>query len=263
VDQNFFYAPGLIYRGQCDANWALESKLDRLESRFPTRPNYSTNHPKFFDCPPVNRKTHLEAFKECVRGRRGQNPRDLTENEWWALAQHHGLATPLLDWAISPFVALFFAFEHEGYIDCKDNTFRKPTNRAIYAASYLVAENGTIESPSPFIFSPRREVTFRLSSQTGVLMKMPPRTDLESIVQAHFPNDSTDRRGGASARAILTKITIPSAGRLECLRLLDKMNINRLSLFGDLDAASQYINSLWELDFPTGLGVFPDGSVEV
>lgn len=259
----------LVYRGQSDARWKIESTLDRLESRFPTTPNTDGSRHERFQCSPVKRAVHLEAFKEAARGKRGSNPGDPSEDEWWALAQHHGLATPLLDWTYSPFVALFFAFEEVGYIDWHDRRFREPDARAVYVVPFhLISQNATAERPVPELFSPRREITHRLSSQCGVLMKMPEpvcsesdgrRTiiDLESSVRARFPEETSATN--LHARPILRKITIPNKGRTECLKLLNKMNINRMSLFADLDGAARYINSLWELDFETALGAIPDG----
>ncbi len=256
----------LVYRGQADARWKIESTLDRLEARFPTTPNTTGSTPENFNCPPVTRKIHLEAFKEAVRGKRGNNPGDLSENEWWALAQHHGLATLLVDWTYSPFVALFFAFEEARCFGANGTSY-DPDRRAVYVVPFhLIGENSTAEHPAPELFSPRREITHRLSSQSGVLMKMPEpafpasggRTtvDLEASVRARFPDEST---GNTPARPILQKITMPNARRIECLKLLNKMNINRMSLFADLDGAAKYINSLWELHFETALGAIPDG----
>ena len=105
-----------IWRGhRCD-NWGLESTLGRLIKRAKIAKT------KRWDF----RRLHLEQFQYAVRGRRGFNPPVITnENEWWALGQHHGLATPLLDWTTSPFVAAYFAFINQG-----DNQTR---HRAIYA----------------------------------------------------------------------------------------------------------------------------------
>jgi len=251
--------PTYVYRGQADAEWKLESALDRLEARYLGKQKFWAGTRGFVEWPLIPREQHLEAYKEAVRGKRGDNPRTLTENEWWALGQHHRLATPLLDWTYSPFVALFFAFEEPGYVDWPTTRFVEPKERAVYVVLWhLITKNGTKEHPAPTVFSLRREVTHRLTSQTGLFMTMPPRTDLESSVRARFPNQTTGEIPGSCA--ILTKIRIPNTGRTECLKFLNKMNINCQTLFPDLDGAARYINSLWELDFDTALGALPEGA---
>ena len=249
-------SPAFIYRGQADATWKIESTLDRLEAQFPRHRNYWGKNPVYFDSTPVARDVHLEAFKEVVRDKRGPAPTDLDDDEWWALAQHHGLATPLVDWTYSPFVALFFAFEDAGYIDWRTRAFRQPEHRAVHVVGFhLVRTLGTEEPPAPAVFSPRRQLSSRRSSQGGVFMKMPAGTDLEAMVRARYPNDTS----GVSRhpQLVLTKVIIPDKGRKECMKYLNKMNINRASLFPDLDGGAKYINALWELDFDTALGALP------
>lgn len=51
---------------------------------------------------------------------------------------------------------------------------------------------------------------------------------------------------GVSA-PVLVKIQIPNAERLACLRSLNRMNINHLSLFPDLSGASRSTNMRLEL----------------
>src|ERR1044072_5295947 len=75
---------GYVYRGQRSAAWKAESSLDRI-LRKSTR-----------TLPSGIRGQHLRRFKFASRGRRGSNPPELkTDNDWWSLGQHQGLATPL------------------------------------------------------------------------------------------------------------------------------------------------------------------------
>jgi hypothetical protein len=58
--------------------------------------------------------------------------------------------------------------------------------------------------------------------------------------------------------AIPKKFCIPTEGRRDCLKMLNKMNINRLSLFPDLDRKAPYISDRWNLDFDSALSPFED-----
>jgi hypothetical protein len=251
--------PTLIYRGQANANWKVESTLDRLEKRVPTQP-YRGNS-KYFKTPRVHRELQLKRFKELARGKFVLEipPQDDEDDEWWALAQHYGLATPMMDWTYCPFVALFFAFEEEK-CDCKDG-YSVPEFRVLFALAHQLLSKDKQKKERPQAFSPMGHANYRLTNQGGLFLKMPKNTDLESWVKRNFRKETYEEpksncSGNLHPALILQKFIIHNNDneREECLRFLDHMNINRASLFPDLDGAAHYVNDLWEVNFDKAIG---------
>jgi len=210
-----------IWRGQRCDTWKLFSTLDRaLASRTSRK----------------LRDKHLEQFKFAVRGRRGANPpNDLSENDWWALGQHYGLATPLLDWTTSPFTAAYFAFAQK--------KAPQTSRRAIWAFSTFssrkkseelrLAHLETDHPPYVEFVRPMSDENSRLVNQGGLFTRSPDGLSLDDWVRHNFKGEK---------RAILLKITVPNSDRDDCLRSLNRMNINHLSLFPDLYGAATFCN---------------------
>jgi hypothetical protein len=247
IATHFEDKPAYIFRGQGDAQWKVKSTLDRLEDKHPTHRLRIDDRLECLSAPPVLREEHLRAFRQATRGRPGVAPPPADDNECWAFGQHHGLATPMLDWTLSPFVALFFAFEEEN--DAKQ--------RAVFALSAsVIREKHSPDDPAPIPFLPANEVSYRLLVQAGLFLKMPRKTELEDYVRSHFGEDTERWSQDPRARPVLVKILIANneGHRAACLKTLNKMNINRMTLFPDLDGAAKYINALWEIDFDTSLG---------
>lgn len=213
-----------VFRGHGNSTWKLEPTLDRV-IKSPTSPK---------------RYEHLQSFQYETRGRRGTSPSIIEdENDWWALGQHHGLQTPLLDWTESPFVALYFAAS----LAQKEKTralsvfafFQNSTN--IFNKS--INERDDIElinnqKPTVKIIKPMSDENSRLVSQRGLFTRGPNNMDLETWVQTY--NTYTE------GEMTLIKITMPTTGIQDCLRYLNRMNINHSTLFPDLTGASEFCN---------------------
>lgn len=135
-----------VFRGQEDALWELRPKFGRLSAA------NSTNDAD------TERET-LSDFKRRAPPYLERNPAN--DWEWLALAQHHGLATRLLDWSTNPLIAAYFAIRP-----------RYKRNAAIYVLDSRGMASADMQS-SPFeiqqdcIFHPPH-VARRIESQAGL-----------------------------------------------------------------------------------------------
>lgn len=224
LDEWFEYG-AYAWRGQSNSAWALLSTLDRaLIGKSESQIALIANR-------------HLSRFKMASRGRRGANPPLIKdENDWWALGQHFGLKTPLLDWTTSPFVAAYFAFiapssdlvSQRAIFAIGQSGVKKKSNeiKTAYAGS---GRPPIIEFVTPF-----SDENPRLVNQGGLFTRCPYGVDVESWIKANFKGEDTKYR--------LLKLTIPDSDRELCLRSLNRMNINHLTLFPDLYGSSIFTN---------------------
>jgi hypothetical protein len=216
VQERFARHIHYVYRGHRQETWKLETSLDRL------RPNMNARAVS----------EHLRDFKYSSRGRRGANPSTIeSEDDWWALAQHHGLATPLLDWTASPFVAAYFAFVDEDTSDQTDHRVVWALGpRAVASASKRLPEAKRLR-----FIRPLSDENSRLISQSGLFVRVPMGIDIEQWGLEHFSIS-------APQWWRLVKVRIPSAERVTALIALARMNIHHGSLFPDLSGAATYCN---------------------
>ncbi|MCS6245240.1 MAG: FRG domain-containing protein [Opitutus sp.] len=251
IEDPFFNRSGvhLVYRGQRRYDWGLTPTLGRLmENGIVTK--------ELAD-------EQLAKFRRAIRGR--IEDRALLEHdeqsqcdELWAVGQHHGLMTPLIDWTYSPYVALFFAFATPDAPGEKKNPYR-----VVYLLNKTFVDNDEL-CPEIRVLEPRKDDHGRLVNQAGLFTFSPYDATLENklgdvLSDTEFPDDElrtaerqrapddTDDYASAEPEIFakyICKIYIKNEDRDGCLRHLRRMNVHHASLFPDLIGAAEYCNTL-------------------
>lgn len=215
---------GRIFRGQSLANWHLEPALDRnpiAEGWFERRLDSAA--------------ALLADFKRLARPHLQSVPSD--DWEWLALAQHHGLLTPLLDWTTNPLVALFFAVDGQsrGVADsavwCYDQAnVIVPTDfpQVILSTNHIEK----VEAVRPLsitdvaIYFPAH-VSQRITAQSACFTVHPP----------------PPQRGAYSWPGKVDSVLIPAASHNDIHSTLETCGVHRAALFPGLDGVASYLNT--------------------
>ncbi len=203
-------SPDYIFRGQREWDWNLAPKIDR---------------PEFVQFRPggdrlATEKRMLEAFRRKSR----PHLKEPMSSSWelLALAQHHGMATRLLDWTLNPLVGLYFAVEAAN---------QERDSALWYLDRFALSE---IDGASPF-------------ETEGVVFYEPPHVDGRIIAQSGCFTVHP-REPDPEFCDVATRIRISGKGRHLIRQHLDGLGIHHASQFPDLSGLARQICREFSID---------------
>lgn len=207
-----YYSTGeWVFRGVSQESYDLRPKVGRSNARFDRHLNER----------PFSVAEELEYLSRFKKRSRPFVSSPLEHDvEWLALAQHHGMATRLLDWTDSIFVAAYFAMSNLGLRG----------KAAIYAIPLLPAfdEGGnTFDIADPYSYRPPH-LSPRIAAQHASFTIHP------------NPMEPLSPSG-------MKKWPVRTDCCLDIIRLLDSNGVNHASLFPGLDGVAEHVG--WQYRF--------------
>lgn len=229
----------LLFRGQSDSGWKLQTTLDRYADDnislfdyyriiYAAKPQIETFTGQTWDIPSrASYKTWSENFDMYILDKP-------MAYEYMAYLRHHGFPSPLLDWTSSPYLAAFFAFDGVVETEGTDHV-------AIYV--YLAdAGEGRSSSSSypwittlgPYVKTHRRHFLQQSRYTACKVIKV---KEKKVFYASHEDalSDSEEKQD------IIWRFIIPKKERFISLKKLESMNINAYSLFGSEESLMRTI----------------------
>ena len=199
---------------------------------FRGQPNNDPLLPKVVRKNPNKDTSNLEI--EIIREfrRRLARERDIAAMDAWDIlvyAQHHGLATRLLDWTTNPLFALWFACSEspsDGCIFIFD-----VSDEALLDAS---VDKDPFKIKKTYVVKPNINNS-RIKAQSGWFTVHRYSKKDKKFVALH-----KDR----SIKGTVLKKSIPRAKKLDILKMLDKLGVNQESVYPGPEGTADYINWL-------------------
>jgi hypothetical protein len=241
-----------MFRGQSSADWTLEPSLAR---------ELAGSRTDWFQV--------LKLEYEMVKRFRQEAHRALSQSmlpakdyilDWWPIMRHHGAPTRLLDWSLSPYVALYFAVEQRWDEDGALWWFNAATCENLmvrtFGVTYKEMERNLFESqggeafmqssPPSMLFSFELKRTIeRIGNQQGhFTVCLDPRADHAEVLQ-----ELASYSGGPYCG----KLIVPKVLKPEILRDLQLMNVTGKSMFPGLDGLGRTLTELTKLSVRYGV----------
>ena len=146
-----------------------------------------------------------------------------TSWDWLALAQHHGMATRLLDWTESPLAALWFAVSEQPTSQKQGVVWIFRTKEEYFAPP--TADADPFSGKRTQVFRPRH-ISRRIMAQSGWFTVHKYIDDQERFIPLQTIS---------FYKSALSKIKIPASAFGPLRRSLARSGIHYLSLFPDID----------------------------
>lgn len=216
----------LLFRGQSNAKWNLDTTLERSNSNnlfvdeynalmWAIEPAISTF---------TGKKWNLERF-DSKKGYFNEPP----SYELMVYVRHHGFPSPLLDWSQSLYVSLFFAFRHASNNDVSIFIYveRMFGTKAIIIGDPEICELG------PYINTHKRH--FLQQGQYTIAVKK------EHDLWKYCSHEDIFSKSNDPTQDVLYKFILPSSIKENVLNKLFEMNINAYTLFSNEEALMEML----------------------
>lgn len=224
---------GLFFRGQSNAEWALNTTLERHSKYDLSVGEYSKAvvamgkliHSQAKDLPAIKDETPAQPSQKDLHFE------GLPNIELAVYLRHHGFPSPLLDWSASPFVSAFFAY-HNLPKDAKEVS--------VYVLERPRSTRGKVgfglHQVGHFIAAGKRHSSQQSRYTWCSKIKASPFGEPICYFDTHLNQTGTT----------VSQIVLPASDAEEALRELKLMSINEFSMTGTTDALVR--SALSELD---------------